>query len=122
MNMKRLFKILFYIFVGLILALFLAPILFEDKLKEAIKDAIEKRVDAQVEFDDISMSFFSDLHCPNDRYPYPYSRGSGCCATNVGINHHSCEDGINCPQGHNKCLFSYYDSVGKTTVRPTCIY
>ena len=59
--MKRLFKILFYIFVGLILALFLAPILFEDKLKEAIKDAIEKRVDAQVEFDDISMSFFSDL-------------------------------------------------------------
>lgn len=63
--MKRILKYIAILLIGLLIALVLLPFVFESKIKERVKTEIEKQIEADVEFSDISLSFFKSFPFPS---------------------------------------------------------
>ncbi|PRX42848.1 AsmA-like C-terminal region-containing protein [Salegentibacter salegens] len=56
--MKKVFKIIGIVLLVIVVILVVAPFLFESQIKDYVRKTANESVDAQVEFSDISLSFF----------------------------------------------------------------
>ena len=63
--MKKILKIGGILILGLLIALLLAPMLFQDKIVEAAKTEVNKNINADLDFSDISLSFFKAFPFPS---------------------------------------------------------
>lgn len=59
--MKRVIKILGLVILALVIALALVPYLFKDEIITAIKDYANKNINADLDFDDVSLSIFKSF-------------------------------------------------------------
>ena len=59
--MKKIFKIIGIIFVVLVLLLVSIPFLFKNTIKEKVMEAVNESVDAQISFNDFSLSLFKNF-------------------------------------------------------------
>ena len=59
--MKKFFKIIGIIFVVLVLLLVSIPFLFKNTIKEKVMEAVNESVDAQISFNDFSLSLFKNF-------------------------------------------------------------
>lgn len=59
--MKKVFRVLIWFVIGLVIALLLVPFLFKGQIQEAIKTEINKQVNAEVQFEDISLSLLKNF-------------------------------------------------------------
>lgn len=57
--MKNFIKWLLILFIGLVATLLILPYVFQDKITQLVKEEINKNVDAQVDFDQVNISFLS---------------------------------------------------------------
>ncbi len=58
---KRFFIFSFIILILLVAAAFLAPVIFKDQIIELIKTESNKQLNAEIDFEDVSLSFFRDF-------------------------------------------------------------
>ena len=63
--MKKIFKIGGLLFFGLLIAMIIAPFLFQDKIIETVKTEVNKSINADLNFADVSLSFFKTFPFPS---------------------------------------------------------
>ncbi len=63
--MKKILKIGGILILGLIIAMIIAPFIFQDKIVAAIKTEVNKTINAELDFEDVSLSFFKTFPFPS---------------------------------------------------------
>ncbi len=59
--MKKVLRILLWLFIGLIIALALVPFVFKGQIQEAIRTEVNKTLNAEVDFENASLSVFKNF-------------------------------------------------------------
>jgi len=59
--MKRILKYLFFLIIGIVIAMALIPIFFKDEIIEQIEKYANEQINADLKFEDVSLSFFKSF-------------------------------------------------------------